>query len=865
MKNHTILAAAIVVLTILGTAQASSPQQAAAGLLGRLLPGRSQQFVLETIPPEATGDVFEVQSVDGKIVIRGSNGVAIASGLNWYLNQVAHCQVSFCGDQLALADPPPPVPEKVRRTSPLRYRYCFNYCAYSYTMAFWDWPQWERMIDWMALHGINLPLAMTGQEAVWQKVGRDLGLRDEQLREFLVGPAYLPFGWMGCIDGWGGPLPDSWIKSHAELQKKILARQRELGMTPVLQGFTGHVPASLIEVFPQARLQKLPSWCGFPGTSFLDPNDPLFQRIGKAFVEEQTRQFGTDHLYAADTFIEMTPPSPEPEFLDAMGKAVHRAMTAADPQAIWVMQGWIFVNNPGFWKPSQTRALLRSVPDDRMLVLDLYCETQPAWSRTESFCGKPWVYCIIQSFGARVSLHAGLPQIAGNLRTALASPDRGKLSGIGLIMEGFGYNPAAFDFLTDMTWRTEVPDLEAWLKEYTKCRYGRSSLAAEDAWHRLYETAYRMPGHVDSLICGRPGLNLHVGTPYDPAALAEVCQRLLAAGDELATADTYRYDVVHILRQVLSNVAVGRYAAVVDAYRKKDSKALTEAGERFVELIRDLDDLLATRREFLLGRWLEDSKRWGTDEAERNFYQWNARNLITFWGPRDSVLHEYSEREWSGMLRGFYLPRWELMLARLQQSLADDKPLDAARLEADLRAWEERWTHGVETYPTAPQGDPLAVARRLWQKYRREATPPRDAVSLTTGKPTTCSAALPQHLASLANDGRAVNTDRYWATDPGSQSPSWWQVDLEQPTNLGRVVVVLYYGDRRHYGFTVEGSLDGKTWDMLADHRNNQEPSTSAGTTCTFPPHPVRCLRVTINHNSANTGRHLVEVMAYEK
>ena len=33
----------------------------------------------------------------------------------------------------------------------------------------------------------------------------DLGLTDEQIGKFFVGPAYLPFGWMGCIDGWGGP------------------------------------------------------------------------------------------------------------------------------------------------------------------------------------------------------------------------------------------------------------------------------------------------------------------------------------------------------------------------------------------------------------------------------------------------------------------------------------------------------------------------------------------------------------------------------------------------------------------------------------------------------------------------------------
>ena len=254
------------------------PEQAARGVLQRVIPDVADAFVLEAIPPADGRDVFEVDSADGKIIVRGSSGVAIASG----------CQLVF-EVRLPLplvvqrrparhsARPLPVVTEKIRRVSPYQYRYCFNFCAFSYTLAWWDWEQWQRMIDWMALHGINMPLAVTGQEAVWQNVYRKFGLTDEQLAEFFVGPGFLPFGWMGCLDGWGGPLPQSWIDSHAQLQQKIVARERELGMTPVLQGFTGHVPAALRERFPKAKFQQLPSWCEFPGTQFVDPTDPLFR------------------------------------------------------------------------------------------------------------------------------------------------------------------------------------------------------------------------------------------------------------------------------------------------------------------------------------------------------------------------------------------------------------------------------------------------------------------------------------------------------------------------------------------------------------------------------------------------------------
>ncbi len=136
--------------------------------------------------------------------------------------------------------------------------------------------------------------------------------------------------------------------------------------------------------------------------------------------------------------------------------------------------------------------------------------------------------------------------------------------------------------------------------------------------------------------------------------------------------------------------------------------------------------------------------------------------------------------------------------------------------------------------------------------------------SLSTGKPTQCSQALPAYPASLANDGRSDDTDSYWATDiqlhPGD---AWWQVDLGTPITIGQVVVVAFYGDQRYYGFAVETSLDGQAWNMAADRRDNRQPATAAGYTCRFEPRTARFVRVTQTTNSANSGRHLVEVMVY--
>ncbi|HOZ44966.1 MAG TPA: alpha-N-acetylglucosaminidase TIM-barrel domain-containing protein [Candidatus Hydrogenedentes bacterium] len=864
-----MLWAVVTAVGLLGVTAPVADGAAAQALINRVISERAGAFTCEIIARDGDRDVFEIESGEGRVTLRGSNGVAIASALNWYLKHYCRASFSLCGSQLELPDPLPPVSPKIRIVTPFAYRYCFNYCCFSYSMAWWDWPDWERAIDWMALEGINMPLAVTGQEAVWRAVGAALGLTAEDLADFFVGTAYLPFGWMGCIDGWGGPLTSDWIDRHRDLESRILERARALGMTPVLQGFTGHAPRALQRVFPEAAFRELPSWCGFPGTLFVDPSDPLFQRVGQLFVEEQTRLFGTDHLYASDTFIEMSPPSEDPAFLDAMGKAVYAGMQAADPEAVWVMQGWLFVNNPEFWKPPQAKALLGSVPDDRMVVLDLFCEQRPAWKLTEAFYGKPWVWCIIQSFGNQVSLHGGLPQIGEGLPTAVASSDRGRLVGAGCIMEGLGYNPPVYDLMGDLLWRPETPDWEAWPAEYAARRYGKALEQAEVAWRTLLATAYRVPGQVGSVICARPALAPKIrragpGCPYNSNDLVEAWRLLLECADELGEVDAYRYDVVHVGRQVLVNHAASVHDEVVGAFANGDREGVKKGAEAFLNTMRDTDALLATRPEFLLGRWLEAAKAWGNTDAERQHLEWNARNQITLWGPADSVLHDYAAKQWAGLISGFYMPRWQRFFDALDGVLADGVEPDANGFDREIQEWEAAWTHGTEVYAAVPVGSSVEVAQRLWAAYR-DALVIAQEKSLTTGKPVSCSAYLPAYPPERANDGWRQDTDSYWAVDVGMDPECWWQVDLESPTRVGRVVVVLYYGDERSYEFTVQASVDGETWALVADYRGKPQRATRAGVTCRFAPRMARYLRVQVTGNSANTGRHLVEVMAFDE
>jgi alpha-N-acetylglucosaminidase len=720
--------AAVVTLPVMVRAEvtAAGPgsaetEAAARGVVQRVLPDHVNRFVFESVIQENGRDVFELESRGERIVLRGSDAGAMASALNWYLEQYCHCHVSWLGNQLNLPESLPAVPVKVRKVSPHQYRYWFNYCAFSYSVAFWDWPQWEQFIDWMALHGINMPLAITGQEGTWRAVGRRLRLTDKQMAEFLPGPAYLPFGWMGCLDGWGGPLPQSWIDRHIELQKKILARERELGMTPVLQSFTGHVPAAMREKFPSAKFHAT-HWGRFPETTFIDPTDPLFQQVGKAFIEEQTRLFGTDHIYSSDTFIEMMPPSDDPTFLAAMGKAVYGTMAAGDPEARWLMQAWIFINNARFWQPLQARALFGAVPDDRLILLEM---GRDKYLETEAYYGKPWILTTIRNYGNVVELGGNLRDIVERANRAMTSPQRGRMCGSGATMEGLGYDPAVFELVADFNWRDDIKDVEAWVTDFIHHRYGRRSARMSRAWKTLLETAYAKPGG-DGIVWMRPGLKArkHGRTPirYDNRALMDAARLMLDCADEFGKADTYRYDLVNVTRQAMANSARPIYEQILQAYADKDRKRLTASGAALVALISDTDTLLSTRREFLLGRWLADAKGWATNEEESRLYEWNARNQITLWGPPDSSLHGYARKHWAGLLADFYGGRWRLFVQRLDEALAAGKGFDGDAFDQECQSWEDRWTRATNAYAAEPTGDSIAVARQMLGKYRGGST-----------------------------------------------------------------------------------------------------------------------------------------------
>ncbi len=705
---------------------------AARGVLERTAHRKLPDVRLQLIPPDSSRDVYIVEASHGRLTIKGSNAVAITRGFYHYLRDACSTQVTWStpgGSAGATAGSPGPLPMRLadfpatRVTSPFVHRQYFNVCTFGYTTAWWDWQRWERELDWMALHGINMPLAMAGQEAVWQKVWRAMGLTDAEIADYFTGPAFLPWHRMGNINHHEGPLPQSWIDGQLHLQRKILARMRELGMNPIVPAFGGFVPAPLRRLHPEARLFPVPPWAGFPAacqTFLLDPSSPLFVEIGKKFIEEYARQFGPSRYYLADSFNELqVPVSKEHRYdeLAAFGKAVFRSIDAGDRKGTWVMQGWLFFNDAAFWDTASAAALMRDVPNDRMIILDLANEMFHGWKVHHGFYGKQWIYSVINNFGGNNALNGNLPFLASDPARTLADTGRGRLVGSGLAPEGVENNEVVYELATDMQWSARPADLRSWIRSYCTSRYGGSPPEAEEAWQLFLQTAYgRSYANIRHGFQERPSLNPRGNVENGPAFMRGL-RLMLSCAPKLGSRPGYVNDVVEMTVQAAGGIADSLLRAACHAHEQGTPALRDTLAAQALDLLARIDALLGSRADLRLERWIASARSWGTTAAEKDYVEENARRQITIWGGPD--LYDYAAKLWSGLMRDFYARRWRFFFDKLRALKEGERVT-----EVDQIAWEEQWIRSTSLSGQSSVADPLSFAQTLFASSLRLANFP---------------------------------------------------------------------------------------------------------------------------------------------
>ncbi len=724
-------------------------------------------------------EAFLIGNEDGRILLKGTTVSAITTALGWYLNNYANINIAWNllnekGSGEAYADLsvlPLPTAEEVR-VCDAKYRYFFNYCTFGYSMTTWTWKRWQQEIDWMALHGINMPLQIVGLEEVWRMFltmeengNRKYNYTDEEAKAFVAGPAFTAWWGMNNLEGWGGTDPgtlnggswngaggvqdDAWYVRQKDLARSIVDRQRELGMQPVLPGFSGMVPTNFTVKTGVATDANGGKWAGgFQRPRIIDPTYSGFAGIAADYYACLKEVMGESQYYSMDPFHEGGSIS-SGKYSEAY-YALYEAMEAAKKGSQWIIQQWQ-------WTGSQALSLT-AVPAGRLVVLDLFSDGLPAFNSYNGYAPQDAVFCAIPNFGGRSGVMGRLNNLSDNYFSYKAKYSN--IKGIGAAPEAIEQTPVTYDLLFQLPWMGEKPDVAEWVKQYATARYGVGNEVLQQAWELLRQGvlnygADAIQGPVEDVWAARPNLNAnpasswgktlnHAGSTYTKARrqmLIDAVYKMLSQSDVLnleegtVRSSNYSYDLVEFGGAVLADYAYDLLLGIKSAKDAAGNAFATDAKyiarrDAFLALIADVDGLKGTNLNFRLGKWTQEARDAaaevvGAKTATADWYEFNnARTLITTWSSPNTNLNDYSYRSWQGLLKDFYLPRWKYYF-------------DNNCTAGEYGYFEWNWAHGKEhyvgqksvstvslvegqpgySYSREPEGSTVDAAKEILAKY----------------------------------------------------------------------------------------------------------------------------------------------------
>ena len=687
------------------------PEQA---VIARLLPHQAPQFELGTLAAQSGHERFRISHANDHIKVEGSTPSALLFGVNWYLKYIARVQISPNGDRVGSSPFPLPV-DTIEKETPYAYRYALNQNVDGYTAPYWDWPRWQREIDVLALSGINAMIVERGMDTVLYQTFRDVGYSDDEIRRWITQPAHQNWQLMGNLCCFNGPISTALMQQRAASARKIIARLRELGMTPVLPGFYGIVPADFAQKFPHAHVIPQGEWAGFTRPGWLDPRDPMFGKLAASFYKHQRELFGDSSIYDMEVFQEGGDSGDVP--VPEAARDVQNALLGAHPAARWMMLAW--QGNP-------RQDLLAGVDRQHVLIIDIDHDRVPHDDRQKDFQGAPFLFGGIWEFGGRTTLGANTSNITERLQRL--GRTNSNMVGTAVFTEGMDTNPFAFDLFTEMAWHNEPIDTAAWTADYVQRRYGAADPHALAAWKVLLNTAYNIriddvvfhserDAAQESLFDAQPSLTVNRASNWSPEAMRysaeafkQALPEMLQVTAALRNSETYQYDLVDIARQTLANESRALLPQIKAAYDGKDRLQFEALTRRWLQLMDLQDQLLSTSRFFLVGTWLAQTDAWASTAEERARLDYDARSILTTWGDRKASegadLHDYGNKDWAGLTQDYYRLRWETYFHSLDQALRTGVPAKPI----DWFAMGDAWNHGTQHYSDRTDGDAYTIA-----------------------------------------------------------------------------------------------------------------------------------------------------------
>eukprot|EP00747_Dinoflagellata_sp_TGD_P193683 gnl/TRDRNA2_/TRDRNA2_60164_c1_seq1.p1 gnl/TRDRNA2_/TRDRNA2_60164_c1~~gnl/TRDRNA2_/TRDRNA2_60164_c1_seq1.p1 ORF type:complete len:359 (+),score=41.28 gnl/TRDRNA2_/TRDRNA2_60164_c1_seq1:30-1079(+) len=227
-------------------------------------------------------------------------------------------------------------------------------------------------------------------------------------------------------------------------------------------------------------------------------------------------------------------------------------------------------------------------------------------------------------------------------------------------------------------------------------------------------------------------VDLQLGSSLNPTPVpswnatvqARIFRSLMAAyrtrrSEKGLVSTTLRQDLVDNARQCLDWLLWDVCRLYEAAYHRKHVAAASEIANAWYDLAHDLDAVLSTDPNFMLGPWIADARAIATSAAEADVLEYNARNQITLWGPDTGGLEDYARKQWGGLVRSFHVRgRWGITFAAAAASLRTGNPVDMQKLQNSINTFELAWqTNYSEGFPVDPESDALTTIATAYDKY----------------------------------------------------------------------------------------------------------------------------------------------------
>lgn len=316
---------------------------------------------------------------------------------------------------------------------------------------------------------------------------------------------------------------------------------------------------------------------------------------------------------------------------------------------------------------------------------------------------------MLHNFGGTQGMHGSVRILNVEIPKA-ANMKNSTMIGVGITPEGIYQNYVVYEFALEKAWKHKEINQKKWIKYYTTVRYGFISDNIEHAWMLLLKSVYAFEGSENIrgkyTLCRRPTLKWQPWSWYDGKLVRKALGIFVnvSVSEAVPTNVLFKRDLVDLTRQFLQNQADALYLNVVDAFKKRDLKQFSSTSEKFLDLLNDMDSLLGTHNDFLLGNFLEGAKAMALNDAERKQYEFNARNQITLWGPNGQII-DYATKQWNGIIKDYYLPRWSLFFKQLKRSLEQKTSFNQSQFQKDVfRLVEYPFNINNKTYSTQPKG-----------------------------------------------------------------------------------------------------------------------------------------------------------------